>query len=175
MQRSVALYKWLEICGLFHSLLITNFKYLVSDHIQMWTVKANCKLGCDLSLAPSSSFTHTWDRQRLRDQEFNTSSHIWIVMRWQWHLQELLLVAVFSTLFSVGNFTFEENFFINSKCFFKSVARIASTIRKRSLFHSAESRFLRKLNEGFEWSNSHDADAWWFSKTERSLYSIACK
>jgi hypothetical protein len=49
--------------------------------------------------------------------------------------------------------------FIKLKCLFKSVASIFSKHKNRNRFHSAGSKFKRKLNDGLDLSKSQDAEA----------------
>lgn len=61
------------------------------------------------------------------------------------------------------------NLATKSKCFFKSVAKIASMTRKRKCLNSTWSRLTKKLYSGRDMKRFHAAAAWWFSRTERSL------
>lgn len=70
--------------------------------------------------------------------------------------------------------TLELNSARKSKCFFRSVARMASMTRNRKRLNSTWSKLPRKLNSGWERNRLQAEAAWWFSKTERSLYSTAC-
>lgn len=56
------------------------------------------------------------------------------------------------------------------KCLLRSVASMFSKTRNLNLFHSAASKLDKKLKPGFDLSNFHDDEAWWFSKTDLSLY-----
>lgn len=67
------------------------------------------------------------------------------------------------------------NLATKSKCFFRSVAKIASMTRKRKCLNSTWSRLTRKLYSGLDMKRFQAAAAWWFSRTERSLYSTACE
>ena len=60
-----------------------------------------------------------------------------------------------------------------SKCFFRSVARMASMTRKRKRLNSTWPRLPRKLYSGWDMKRFQAEAAWWFSRTERSLYSTA--
>ncbi|KAK4829935.1 hypothetical protein QYF61_007658 [Mycteria americana] len=57
----------------------------------------------------------------------------------------------------------------------RSVAKIASMTRKRKCLNSTWSRLTRKLYSGLDMKRFQAAAAWWFSRTERSLYSTACE
>ena len=70
-------------------------------------------------------------------------------------------------------FTLALNSARKSKCFLRSVARIASMTRKRKRLNSTCSRLARKLYSGRDMKRFHAEAAWWFSKTERSLYRRA--
>lgn len=72
------------------------------------------------------------------------------------------------------NLTLALNLATKSKCFFRSVAKIASMTRKRKCLNSTWSRLTRKLYSGLDMKRFQAAAAWWFSSTERSLYSTAC-
>lgn len=72
------------------------------------------------------------------------------------------------------NLTLALNLATKSKCFFRSVARMASMTRKRKCLNSTWSRLTRKLYSGLDMKRFQAAAAWWFSSTERSLYSTAC-
>lgn len=69
--------------------------------------------------------------------------------------------------------TFALNSAKKSKCFLRSVARMASITKKRKRLNSTCSRFTRKLYSGRDMKRFHAEAAWWFSKTERSLYRRA--
>lgn len=69
--------------------------------------------------------------------------------------------------------TFALNSAKKSKCFLRSVARMASMTKKRKRLNSTCSRLTRKLNSGRDMKRFHAEAAWWFSKTERSLYRTA--
>lgn len=69
--------------------------------------------------------------------------------------------------------TFALNSAKKSKCFLRSVARMASMTRKRKRLNSTCSRLIRKLYSGRDMKRFHAEAAWWFSKTERSLYRRA--
>lgn len=73
------------------------------------------------------------------------------------------------------NLTLALNLATKSKCFFRSVAKIASMTRKRKCLNSTWSRLTRKLYSGLDMKRFQAAAAWWFSRTERSLYSTACE
>ena len=70
--------------------------------------------------------------------------------------------------------TFALNSAKKSKCFLRSVARMASMTRKRKRLNSTCSRLTRKLYSGRDMKRFHAEAAWWFSNTERSLYRRAC-
>lgn len=70
--------------------------------------------------------------------------------------------------------TFALNSARKSKCFLRSVARMASMTRKRKRLNSMCSRLMRKLNSGRDMKRFQAEAAWWFSKTDRSLYRRAC-
>lgn len=65
--------------------------------------------------------------------------------------------------------TFALNSAKKSKCFLRSVARMASMTKNRKRLNSTCSRFMRKLYSGRDKNRFHAEAAWWFSKTERSL------
>lgn len=69
--------------------------------------------------------------------------------------------------------TFALNSARKSKCFLRSVARMASMTRKRKRLNSTCSRLTRKLYSGRDMKRFHAEAAWWFSNTERSLYRRA--
>lgn len=56
-----------------------------------------------------------------------------------------------------------------SKCFLRSVARIASITKKRKRLNSTWSRFDKKLYSGRDKKRFQADAAWWFSKTDLSL------
>lgn len=62
-----------------------------------------------------------------------------------------------------------------SKCLLRSVASIASIARKRNRLNSDELSSHKKLYLGSDMRRAKAEAAWWFSRTERSLYNRACK
>lgn len=108
------------------------------------------------------TFRITWKKTLLLitgTKKFNKSS-IDIKGTQQWCLTRIL-------------FTFALNSARKSKCFLRSVARMASMTRKRKRLNSTCSRLTRKLYSGRDMKRFHAEAAWWFSKTERSLYRRA--
>lgn len=104
----------------------------------------------------------------------------WMVVNWSLGQSEIFnsdwmitIIADGWSFFRFYRFTFALNSARKSKCFLRSVARMASMTRKRKRLNSTCSRLTRKLYSGRDMKRFHADAAWWFSKTERSLYRRA--
>lgn len=91
----------------------------------------------------------------------------WLAVRWLTQITKRLIGCFFVPQINI--LTFALNSAKKSKCFLRSVARMASMTKKRKRLNSTCSRLTRKLYSGRDKKRFQAEAAWWFSKTERSL------